>query len=76
MRIYAYLALTIVVISILGWGYASAYKSGKNEVVQKLQADRVEILKDGKSIDENVLSADDDGLVCILLDNCESDKPL
>lgn len=76
MKIYAYLALAIVVISILGWGYASAYKSGKNEVVQKLQADRVKILKDGKSIDENVLSADDDGLVCILLDNCESDKPL
>lgn len=76
MKIYAYVALAVIVIGALGWGYASAYKSGKDAVVQKLQADRVEILKDGKSIDENVLSTDDDGLVCLLLDNCKSDQPL
>lgn len=76
MKIYAYVALAVIVLGALGWGYASAYKSGKDAVVQKLQADRVEILKDGKSIDENVLSTDDDGLVCLLLDNCKSDQPL
>jgi hypothetical protein len=76
MKIYAYVALALIVLGALGWGYASAYKSGKDAVVQKLQQDRVEILKDGKSIDENVLSSDDDGLICLLLDNCESDKPL
>lgn len=76
MKIYAYVALAVIVIGALGWGYTSAYKSGKDSVVQKLQEDRIDLLKDGKKIDENVLSADDDGLLCLMLDNCESDKPL
>jgi hypothetical protein len=45
-------------------------------VVEKLKDDKITILKEGRRIDENVLSADDDGLTCILLDNCPSDKPL
>lgn len=76
MKIYAYIALAVIIIGALGWGYASAYKSGKDSVVQKLQEDRIDLLKDGKKIDENVLSADDDGLLCLMLDNCKSDKPL
>lgn len=76
MRIYIYAAIVLAIIAALGWGYASAYKSGKDAVVAKLQEDRIEILKDGNKIDEKVLSSDDDGLVCLLLDNCDSDKPL
>jgi hypothetical protein len=72
MRIYAYVALAVIIIGALGWGYASAYKSGKDSVTSKLQEQKVEVLKDGKKIDENVLAADDDSLVCLLID-CASD---
>lgn len=75
MRIYAYVALAVIVIGALGWGYASAYKSGKDSVTTKLQEQKVEVLKDGKKIDEKVLAADDDSLVCMLID-CASDPAL
>lgn len=68
MKIYAYVALAVIVIGALGWGYASAYKSGKDSVVQKLQEDKVIVLRDGKAIDEKVIAADDDSLVCLLID--------
>jgi len=76
MKIYVYAAILVAVIAILGWGYSSAYRSGKQSIVTKLQEDKIQVLKDGKKVDENVLSADDDSLVCLLLDNCEPDKPL
>lgn len=75
MKIYAYVALAVIVIGALGWGYASAYKSGKDSVTAKLQEQKVEVLKDGKKIDEKVLAADDDSLVCMLID-CASDPAL
>lgn len=76
MRIYAYVAILVAVLGALAWGYSSAYRSGKQSVVTKLQEDKIQVLKDGKKVDENVLSADDDSLVCLLLDNCKPDKPL
>lgn len=75
MKIYAYVALAVIVIGALGWGYASAYKSGKDSVTAKLQEQKVEVLKDGKKIDEKVLAADDDSLVCMLID-CASGPAL
>ena len=76
MRLYIYIGLAFAVLTALAFGYASAYKSGKESIVTKLQEDKITILKEGRKIDENVLSTDDDGLTCILLDNCPSDKPL
>lgn len=75
MKIYAYIAIAVIVIGALGIGYTQAYKSGKDSVITKLKDDRVKVLKDGAQIDENVLSIDDDGLLCLLLDNCDN-KPL
>lgn len=76
MRRYIYIGLAVAVL--LGGSYWSItlYNAGKNAVVEKLKDDRITILKEGRKIDENVLSTDDDGLTCILLDNCPSDKPL
>lgn len=76
MRLYIYIGLAITVL--LGGAYWSItlYNAGKTSVVEKLKDDKIVILKEGRRIDENVLSADDDGLTCILLDNCPSDKPL
>jgi len=43
---------------------------GKTELASELQADRVEILKDGKQVDEKAYAADDASL-CALLGGCE-----
>lgn len=74
MKIYAYVALALIVIGALGWGYASAYKSGKDSVTAKLQEDKVIVLRDGKAIDEKVIAADDPSLVCMLIDCAEPPK--
>jgi hypothetical protein len=74
MRIYAYIALAVIVIGALGWGYASAYKSGKDSITSKLQEDKVIVLKDGKAIDQKVIAADDPALVCMLIDCAEAPK--
>lgn len=74
MKIYAYVALAVIVIGALGWGYASAYKSGKDSVTAKLQEDKITVLKDGKAVDEKVIAADDPSLVCMLIDCAEPPK--
>lgn len=76
MRLY--LIVGGIIAAVLGFSYYSLtlYNAGKDAVVSKLQEDKITILKEGRQIDENVLSTDDDGLTCILLDNCPSDKPL
>lgn len=70
MKGYLYGAVALAVVLGLGISHSVAFKAGKNSIEQKLKDDRITILKDGKKIDENVLSADDNGLTCILLDNC------
>lgn len=74
MKIYAYVALAVIVIGALGWGYTSAYKSGKDSVTAKLQEDKITVLKDGKAVDEKVIAADDPSLVCMLIDCAEPPK--
>lgn len=49
------------------------YDAGKQSVIQRLQGDRITILQDGKRIDDEVLTADDDALLCMLIE-CVSDK--
>jgi len=76
MRLYIYIGLAVAVLLGAGWWSVKLYNAGKDSVVEKLKDDKITILKEGRKIDENVLSTDDDGLTCILLDNCPSDKPL
>lgn len=76
MRLYIYIGLAFAVLLGAGWWSVKLYNAGKDSVVEKLKDDKITILKEGRKIDENVLSTDDDGLTCILLDNCPSDKPL
>lgn len=68
MRIYLYVGIVIAVLAALAYGYASAYKSGKESIVAKLQEDKIVVLENGKKIDEKVLSADDPALICMLID--------
>lgn len=76
MRLYIYIGLAVAVLLGAGWWSVKLYNAGKDSVVEKLKDEKITILKEGRKIDENVLSTDDDGLTCILLDNCPSDKPL
>lgn len=64
MRIYLILAVALAAIGAL-W---ASYNAGKQSVVSKLQSDRIEVLQDGKKIDANVFAANDDNLICLLID--------
>lgn len=61
---YLYAGLVIV---LLGTHYFS-YNAGRQSVLQKLSDDRVQVVKDGQKVDAAVYAADDDGLVCLLID--------
>lgn len=72
MRLYVYAAAAVAALVGLSTLYYSVYSAGQRSVIAKLQSDRITVLQDGKRIDENVLSADDDELRCMLID-CERD---
>lgn len=73
-RIYGIIGLLLSFVVCVGFAYAKGYQNGRDAILSKLAADRIEILKDGKKIDEKVLSSDDADLVCMLVD-CVHDKP-
>lgn len=51
-------------------GYVKGRMDGREAVLQRLQDDRITILKDGQAIDNEVLAADSDEL-CSMLGGCE-----
>lgn len=75
LKLWLYGGVAIVIVGIITYGVASIYKAGKDEVYDKLKDDRITILEDGKAIDKKVLGADDDTLVCMLVDCSVSDRP-
>ncbi len=58
-----------LVLAVSGGLYLKGRHDGRQAVYQALAEDRVKILKDGREIDAEVLSADDDAL-CRLLGGC------
>ncbi len=74
MRLYIYIGIVVAIIAALAFGYAHAYKSGKESIVTKLQEDKVVVLKNNQAIDEKTLAADDDSLTCMLIDCAEVGK--
>lgn len=66
----AWLALAVAVALTVSHGWA--YREGKQSVYAWLEKERVKLIKDGKEIDDEVLSADDSGL-CRLLGGCLPD---
>lgn len=59
----------IVLPFAFGAGYVVGVKQHKAAIESKMKDDRIEILKDGKNIDEKVMEADDVGL-CAVLGGC------
>lgn len=64
IRQYIYGAIALILIGT----HYFAYNVGKQGVLQKLNSDRVEVLKDGQKVDAAVYAADDGELVCLLID--------
>ena len=64
LKPYLYGALAL---ALVGTHYFM-YNAGKQSVLQRLTNDRLEVLKDGQKVDAAVYAADDDGLVCLLID--------
>lgn len=60
-----------IALALVGTHYFM-YNTGKQSVLQRLSSDRVEVLKDGQKVDAAVYAADDDRLVCLLID-CQPD---
>lgn len=67
-KAYIVVGLAVGVAACIGFSYAKGYSNGKEAILAKLAADRVVILKDGVKVDEKVLAADDNELVCMLVD--------
>lgn len=63
IRPYIYGAIALILIGT----HYFAYNIGKQGLLQKLNSDRVEVIKDGQKVDAAVYAADDDGLVCMLI---------
>lgn len=68
MKTYLYGAIALASMSILTYTHIMVYNAGKQSILAKLANDRITVLEDGKKIDESVLSADDNALVCMLTD--------
>ena len=71
---YLKLAAAASIAGLLTFTHLYAYNAGKDKILSRLQSDRIEVLKDGKAIDEEVLGADDN-LLCDLLGGCLQPEP-
>lgn len=70
MMMYVKLGAAIGVAALLTFTHIYVYNAGKDTVLARLKDQRIEVLKDGKKIDAEVLAADDDAL-CAILGGCE-----
>ena len=68
MKTYIYGAIALALIAGLSTSHYMVYSAGRQSVTDRLKDDRITILQDGKRIDEKVFSADDDSLVCMLVE--------
>lgn len=69
-RLAAAIAISVLAAAIAAALWWSGYRAGGEKWVGKLKDDRIEILTNGKKIDDEVDGATDDAL-CRLLGGCE-----
>lgn len=68
MKFYLITVAGVALLAGIAYSHSMAYRAGKDSVLTELKDSRITILKDGRKIDEEVLSADDDALFCMLVD--------
>jgi phosphoribosyl-ATP pyrophosphohydrolase len=69
MRGYLIAGALAVAIAAAGGAYFKGRHDGRMAILDKLKDERIEILLEGKEIDDEVLAADDADL-CALLGGC------
>lgn len=69
MRGYIIAASLGALLAAIVGAYVTGRSHGREAILAKLKDERIEILLDGKEIDDEVLTADDDAL-CALLGGC------
>lgn len=65
---YVKIIIIVVAISAIGYSYIRVWNAAQESVYAKLKDDRITILQDGKKIDDTVLQANDDELLCLVVD--------
>lgn len=68
VRPYLAAGALLGIVAALGASYMVGRTHGRSALETELMADRVQILKDGKDITDEVLNADDAGLCGMLFD--------
>jgi hypothetical protein len=69
MKLYLYIGAIVAVLLVVGYVGRTIYVAGQASITNKIKDDRITLLKDGKIIDEKVLSYNDDTL-CSVLGGC------
>ena len=64
--------IAVAIVVAAGWLYLEGRSAGRESVLAKLRDDKIQILKDGKEIDDAVDLSDDSAL-CALLGGCDAD---
>lgn len=69
LKFYVLTAAAVVTLAIVVGSYIKGRSDGRSSLLAKMQAERIEVLKDGKVITDEVLNSSDDAL-CDLLGGC------
>lgn len=69
LRQYVYVGIAVSALAIVVGSYIKGRSDGRSSLLAKMQAERIEVLKDGKVITDEVLNSSDDAL-CDLLGGC------
>lgn len=69
LRSYLIIGAVVAAFAAAGAVYFKGRHDGREAILAKLKDERIEILLDGREIDDEVLAADDSGL-CALLGGC------
>ena len=69
LKFYVLTAAAVVTLAIVVGSYVKGRTDGRNAIIAQIQTERMEVLKDGKVITDEVLNSGDDTL-CAILGGC------
>lgn len=72
MRLYIYAGVCVAILAGITGAYFKGQWDNDASWRERLASDRIQILKDGKNISQEVANADDDAL-CGILGGCDVD---
>ena len=69
LRQYVYVGIAVSALLILVGSYIKGRSDGRSSLLEKMQAERIEVIRDGKVITDEILNSSDDDL-CAILGGC------